>query len=84
MTKANQSVRPGAVLSFPQGHHLRIVRVVALAERRGPAPEAQTLYEDLKPPTRENKVPPPLMKGPRPTKKDRRQLERILGRGSEG
>jgi ribosome-associated heat shock protein Hsp15 len=37
----------GDVLTFPQGHQIRVVRVLALAERRGPATEAQALYCDL-------------------------------------
>jgi len=35
------------VLTFPQGRTVRIVRVVSLGSRRGPASEAQALYEDL-------------------------------------
>ena len=35
---------PGDVLTFPQGA-IRVVRVEALGERRGPAPEAQALYD---------------------------------------
>lgn len=45
--KAHHAIRPGDVLTFPQGHRIRVVRVAALGERRGPAREAQTLYEDL-------------------------------------
>jgi ribosome-associated heat shock protein Hsp15 len=37
----------GDVLTFPQGGQIRVVRVLALAERRGPATEAQALYCDL-------------------------------------
>ena len=49
VSKGHQLVRPGDVLTFPQGHSIRVVRVLFLAQRRGPAPEAQTLYEDLAP-----------------------------------
>lgn len=48
--KSHQVLRVGDVLTFPLGAHIRVIRVVALAIRRGPAPEAQTLYEDLEPP----------------------------------
>jgi ribosome-associated heat shock protein Hsp15 len=48
-TKAHQKVRPGDVLTFPQGPHIRVVKILALGTRRGPAPEAQGLYEDLAP-----------------------------------
>ena len=47
ITKAHHRVRPGDVLTFPQGHVVRVVRVIDLGSRRGPASEAQTLYEDL-------------------------------------
>ena len=47
VTKAHHRVRPGDVLTFPQGRIVRVVRVVGLGSRRGPASEAQTLYEDL-------------------------------------
>lgn len=47
ITKPHYRVRPGDVLTFPQGRTVRIVRVLELGVRRGPASEAQTLYEDL-------------------------------------
>jgi ribosome-associated heat shock protein Hsp15 len=47
VTKAHHRVRPGDVLTFPQGRVVRVVRVVELGVRRGPASEAQSLYEDL-------------------------------------
>lgn len=47
VTKPHYRVRPGDVLTFPQGREIRVVRVLALGERRGPAPEAQTLYEEI-------------------------------------
>ena len=47
ITKAHFAVRPGQVLTFPQGRRIRVVRVLALGDRRGPAKEASTLYEDL-------------------------------------
>jgi ribosome-associated heat shock protein Hsp15 len=47
VTKVHYRVRPGDVLTFPQGPQIRVVRVVAIGSRRGPTSEAQTLYEDL-------------------------------------
>ncbi len=49
VAKAAYSIRPGDVLTFPQARRVRVVKVLALSERRGPAPEAQALYEDLSP-----------------------------------
>ena len=45
--KASTLVRPGSVLSFPKGDQVMVVRVEALAERRGPYEEARHLYTDL-------------------------------------
>ena len=50
VAKAHQKVRVGDVLTFPQGPHVRVIEVLGLAVRRGPAPEAATLYQDLSPP----------------------------------
>lgn len=73
--KPAHSVVPGDVLTFPQGRLVRVVRIEALGERRGPAPEAQTLYTDL---TETQDVRPrnPGFEGKgRPTKKDRRAID---------
>jgi ribosome-associated heat shock protein Hsp15 len=45
--KPAQTVRPGDVLTISLGRQVRLVRVVAIAERRGPSAAAQTLYEQL-------------------------------------
>ena len=47
VTKAHHRVRPGDVLTYPQGQSVRVVRVVELGSRRGPPSEAEALYEDL-------------------------------------
>lgn len=44
-------LKPGDVLTFAQGPHLRTVRVVAPGERRGPPAQAAALYDDLHPRT---------------------------------
>ncbi len=43
--KPAQPVRPGDILTLPRGPDILAVRVLALAERRGPASEARQLYE---------------------------------------
>lgn len=48
--KAHYAIKAGDVLTFALGPHIRIIRVLALGSRRGPASEAQSLYEDLDPP----------------------------------
>ena len=45
--KSHQQVGAGDVLTFAQGGRIRVVRVLALAERRGSASEAGRLYEEV-------------------------------------
>jgi len=45
--KPHAKLRPGDVLTIPLGDRVRVVRVVALADRRGPAVEAALLYEEI-------------------------------------
>lgn len=83
--KAHYVVKPGDVLTFPKGPHIRVIRVAALGMRRGPAPEAQTLYEDLEPPqVREtgdfvapSKVAEREPGTGRPTKVQRRAIDKL-------
>ncbi len=49
ITRPGRDVTPGDTLTFPQGNRIRVIRVLALGLRRGPAPEAQALYLDLEP-----------------------------------
>lgn len=49
VNKPHRAVQIGHVYTFPQGSHIRIVRVVEYGTRRGPASEAALLYEDLAP-----------------------------------
>ena len=79
--KPAHGVTFGDVLTFAQGDNIRVVKILALGERRGPAPEAQSLYEDLTPP-REERRPEPARTGPRPTKKDRRDIAAFKDEGS--
>ena len=45
--KPGHALKPGDVLTLGKGGQVIAVRVLALAERRGPAPEARNLYEVL-------------------------------------
>ena len=45
--KAHARLRVGDVLTVATHGRVRVWRVLALAERRGPPAEARTLYEDL-------------------------------------
>ena len=83
VSKAHAVIRPGDVLTFPKGDHIRVIKVINLGSRRGPATEAHTLYEDLSPPvlTPKNKSPmSPASRTPgsgRPTKAERRATDRL-------
>ena len=48
--KPARGVGEGDVLTFALHGRVRVVRIIATGERRGPATEAQGLYEDLAPP----------------------------------
>ncbi len=80
ISKPARAVGPGDVLTFPQGRVIRVVKIVAVGARRGPAVEAQGLYEDLTPP-----APPAPPKNPRfegkgrPGKKERRGMAQQKG-----
>lgn len=78
VTKPAFMIAAGDVVTFPQAQDVRVIRMSAPGERRGPAPEAQALYEDLDPPKPRARAPeaPKYDGGGRPTKKDRRQLDR--------
>jgi ribosome-associated heat shock protein Hsp15 len=43
--KPAQSLKPGDILTLGKGDKVLALRVLALAERRGPACKAQQLYE---------------------------------------
>ena len=91
VNKAHQLVRAEDVLTFPQGTFIRVVKVLHLAERRGPAPEAQLLYEDLEPIEEQRQTKAETLeldsrssrRDPgegRPTKEDRRAIDKLMGR----
>ena len=86
--KAHQSVTPGDVLTFSVGPNIRVIKIIKLGNRRGPAKEAQALYEDLQPIDQiAKKIDSTLAPEPakrergsgRPTKVQRRAIERFLG-----
>jgi ribosome-associated heat shock protein Hsp15 len=77
--KPSTAVKPGDVLTFAAGERVRIIKVVSGGARRGPAPEARLLYEDLTPPAEEKPAeaasPAERPKGTgRPTKRERRAI----------
>ncbi len=80
--RSDHKVGPGDVLTMTVHSRLLVWRILDAGERRGPAPEAATLYEDLSPPPVPRELAPPLqaVRDPgagRPTKKDRRDIDRL-------
>ena len=45
--KSSEEVRVGSIVALPLHDRVRILRVLSLPARRGPAPEAQACYEEL-------------------------------------
>ena len=80
IAKPSRSVKPDDVLTFALAGHIRVLKVLAPGTRRGPAPEARLLYEDLAPPVPGNptELAPAAERNRgsgRPTKKERRDRD---------
>lgn len=88
VSKASRAIKPGDVITLAIHDQVKVLKVVACGERRGPASEARLLYEDLSPPpaprgSRPRAAPPAARsKGSgRPTKRERRQMDAWLSSG---
>lgn len=84
--QASHPVKPGDVLTITLERRILVYRVLDPGTRRGPAEEARTLYEDLSPPPPPKDERPALPSLPvrdpgsgRPTKRERRATERLMG-----
>jgi ribosome-associated heat shock protein Hsp15 len=85
--KPHKLVRVNDAVTFSHPSGPKEITVLSLADRRGSATEARLLYEDHSPPPppREERfysAPPPLRQlgMGRPTKRERRETERLRGR----
>ena len=47
--KASEPVHVGSIIAFPLRGDVRVLKVVALPARRGPADEAHCAYEEIEP-----------------------------------
>ncbi|MBB5731943.1 ribosome-associated heat shock protein Hsp15 [Altererythrobacter atlanticus] len=47
ITSQDRAVSVGDVLTLPLGRHVRVIEIIALPHRRGPASEAQACYRAL-------------------------------------
>ncbi|WP_027053887.1 RNA-binding S4 domain-containing protein [Mesorhizobium erdmanii] len=84
--QASDLVKPGDVLTITLDRRIFVWKVLGTGVRRGPAEEARTLYEDMSPPpTPKGEALPdaiPALReagSGRPTKRERRQTDRLLG-----
>ncbi len=77
--KPSHLLRIGDEVTAEAARGTIVWRVLAMAEKRLAAPEAQKLYEDHSPPPppKEERVAPRLRGAGRPTKTERRALERL-------
>lgn len=87
--KPAREIKPGDTLQLRQGQTERTVVVKAISDQRGPAPVAQLLYEETPDSLhartqaaeqrRLSPEPAQSIEQGRPTKRDRRQLDRNWG-----
>jgi ribosome-associated heat shock protein Hsp15 len=49
VVKPSEDVRAGQIVAVPVRGTVRVLRVIALPQRRGPSAEARTWYEELGP-----------------------------------
>ena len=52
VTRPSEEVRAGSVVALPLHGNVRVVRVLSLPHRRGPAAEARSHYEEVEPVSR--------------------------------
>ena len=87
-TRSSARIRAGDTLTFALHGHVRVIEIIALSARRGPAVEARTLYQDHEPPEDRLKTPSetkPAQRAPgrgRPTKRERRAQDAFTDKGS--
>ena len=87
--KPASKVKINDVLTINHVNTVRIIQIQSIGSRRGPASEAQALYNDLSPDvtaaSKSKDVSEKSKKDPnkRPTKKDRRILDKIVAKTLE-
>jgi ribosome-associated heat shock protein Hsp15 len=86
--RSDHKVGAGDVLTMTVHTRLLVWRILDPGSRRGPAPEAALLYEDLSPPPAPREEAAPVHAGReagsgRPTKKERRDTDRLRDDDSE-
>jgi ribosome-associated heat shock protein Hsp15 len=81
VSAASHAVKAGDVVTVALDRAVRVLKVVAFAERRGDAKAGRALYEDLSsPPPERPQEPAARVPGSgRPTKRERRAMRRFTG-----
>ncbi|MSP45062.1 MAG: RNA-binding S4 domain-containing protein [Xanthobacteraceae bacterium] len=80
---SSRPVRPGDVVTVALDRNVRLLKVIGYAERRGSAEIARALFEDLTPPPAPPREPSAGAREEgtgRPTKRERREIDRLQGR----
>lgn len=78
VSKPARAVGAQDVLTFSKEDDVKVVRIIACGVRRGPAVEAQGLYEDLSPaPVEKAPRNPKFEGGGRPSGRDRRKRDQM-------
>lgn len=86
VTATSRAVKAGDVVTVALDRTVRVMKVTGFAERRGDADAARLLFEDLTPkpdPAASSTEPVTAERDPgsgRPTKQERRAIDRLLGR----
>ena len=86
VTATSRAVKAGDVVTVALDRTVRVMKVTGFAERRGDADAARLLFEDLtpKPDTAASPTEPVTAErdpgSGRPTKQERRAIDRLLGR----
>lgn len=90
VTQPSRAVKPGDTLTLTRDRHVGIFEIRSCGTRRGPAPEAQLLYDDKSPPrppraasALDRLVPVREPGSGRPTKRERRALDQLRSGDSE-
>ena len=83
--EASQSVRVGDIVTVALDRTVRVLKVIGFAERRGSPESVQCLYADVSPPPVAPELRPPTVAARdsgegRPTKRDRRAMDRFKSR----
>jgi len=74
ISKPSRSVQVEDILTFPKEMEIRVIKICDLGQRRGPASEAQRLYQDLAPVEPKSKLDFAPAGKSRPTSKERKAL----------